>query len=425
MNTFTLAPRVVHVNFTERRGGAAIAANRLHHGLLTTNVDSHMLVYKKDTAEARVHPIRLSRIERAVRRAMIHNERPSRRDYPAFSGVQWSAGRVSTPVQRHLTTIAPQIVHLHWIGDGLLSVPTVKRLGEYPLVWTLHDMWMFTGGCHYSDGCLRFRDSCGACPLLGSTSDHDLSRKTWEAKRRHWGDLPMTVVAPSNWLAEQVRSSSLMRHLDSQIHVQIIPNGLDLSRFRPYDQRFARDVLGLPPEKPLILFGAQHINDPRKGFGQLQAALRLLHDQGSDIEIVTFGDGGNNLDLVGLRHHSLGTISDERLLALAYAAADVFVLPSTEDNLPNTVMEALACGLPSVAFNVGGLPDMIAHQQNGYLAAAFDAQDMAHGIAWILEDRERYARLRAEARLIAETQYDLAKIAGQYRALYDDLLSHG
>lgn len=427
--TTMLIPRVVHINFTESRGGAAIAARRLHHGLLAANVDSHMLVYKKDTADARVHPIRLSRLERGLRRMNVRYERPSRRDYPGFSGVQWSAGRVSTPVERHLNAIAPQlapqVVHLHWIGDGLLSVPAVKQLGHYPLVWTLHDMWMFTGGCHYSEGCTRFHDGCGQCPLLRSTQDHDLSRKTWEAKLRHWGNLAMTIIAPSNWLAEQVRSSGLMGHFGGQMRVQVIPNGLDLSRFRPYDQRFARDVMGLPQEKSLILFGAQHMNDPRKGFHYLQAALRLLHDQGSDVEVVTFGDGATNLEISGLRTHTLGSINDERVLALAYAAADAFVLPSSEDNLPNTVMEALACGLPPVAFNVGGLPDMITHKQNGYLARAFDAQDLANGITWSLEDHERHTRLRAEARNSAETKYDLAQIAAQYRTLYADLLSHG
>lgn len=431
--TATLTPRVVHINFTESRGGAAIAAKRLHNGLLAANVDSHMLVYKKDTSDARVHPIRLSRFERGLRRATIYNERPSRREYPAFNGAQWSAARVSTPVQRHLEALSPQlasqlatqVVHLHWIGDGLLSVPAVKQLGHYPMVWTLHDMWMFTGGCHYSDGCTRFHECCGQCPMLGSTQEHDLSRKTWQAKQRGWQNLPISLVAPSNWLAEQVRSSGLMGHFGGQMRVQVIPNGLDLSRFRPYDQRFARDVLGLPHEKSLILFGAQHMNDPRKGFHHLQTALRLLHDQGSDVEVVTFGDGATSLEISGLRTHTLGSINDERVLALAYAAANAFVLPSTEDNLPNTVMEALACGLPPIAFNVGGLPDMITHKQDGYLARAFDAQDLANGITWTLEDRERHARLRVEARNSAEIKYDLTQIAAQYRALYADVLSHG
>lgn len=415
--------RVVHVNFTEGRGGAAIAAKRLHTGLLAADVDSHMLVYKKDTTDSRVHPIRLSRPERILRRATIRFERPSRRAYPAFKGVQWSAGRVATPVLRHVQTLSPQLVHLHWVGDGMLSTGAIRQLADYQLIWTLHDMWMFTGGCHYSDGCTRFHDTCGQCPLLGSAHDTDLSRDTWEAKQRHWQNVPLTIVAPSNWLAQQMRASGLMNQTGGRMRVEVIPNGLDLSRFRPYDRGFARDVLGLPSEKRLILFGAQHLNDPRKGFQHLSAALRLLTERGSEIDVVTFGDRSVELNIPGLRVHPLGVISDERVLALAYAAADLFVLPSTEDNLPNTVMEALACGLPCVAFNVGGLPDMITHMENGYLARAFEADDLTNGITWVLEDHERHSQLRARARVSAEMKYDLSHVTTRYHTLYDELLS--
>jgi glycosyltransferase involved in cell wall biosynthesis len=321
-------------------------------------------------------------------------------------------------VPRHVHPLNPDIVHLHWPGDGFTRVRTLARLNR-PLVWTLHDMWAFTGGCHYSGGCMRYTDACGACPQLGSTRENDLSRNVWKRKRDDWRNLKLTIVTPSRWLAECVQRSSLFR--DAVVHV--IPNGIDTATFRPYERALARDIFRLPQERKLILFGALEADsDARKGFHYLHAAAAQLADDPA-LELVMFGNRRTPDESWPLPVHAIGVLDDDRLLALLYSACDVFVAPSQEDNLPNTVLEALACGTPCVAFNIGGLPDMITHQHNGYLATPFDEADLAAGIRFVLEDADHHHALAAAARERAVEQFALDKIATRYRNLYETVLA--
>jgi glycosyltransferase involved in cell wall biosynthesis len=409
--------RVVHLSFSDRAGGAARAAYRLHEGLLAAGVDSRMLVLKKSSQDPRVIPIRLNRMERLHRRSIIRLEKPSRRRYPAYDGSYWSTGRVGVPVLRQIHALTPDIVHLHWIGGGFVSIADIARITQ-PLVWTMHDMWTFTGGCHYSKGCQRYQDRCGKCPILGSHKQEDLSNQCLKSKLNQWQQLKLHAVAPSQWLANCARSSTLLR----QHNVRVIPNGLDLNRYRPLDQALAREVFDLPKDRKLILFGAHNTNDPRKGFAHLHEAIqRLPPDQ--PYSMVTFGTGDTgSTDRLPFPVHTIAHIDDERLLSLLYAAADVFVAPSVEDNLPNVIAEAMACGTPCVAFHIGGMPDMIDHQVNGYLARPLDAADLATGIDWVLTDHDRYCKLILAARERAEQTFTLSQITARYIELYGTLL---
>lgn len=407
------AIKVVHVNTTESQGGASRAAHRLYTGQRKLGVDARMLVLKRSTNDPYVDSVPMNRLQRLNRRSTIHLERPSKRAYPQYRGGVWSTGRVSSPVSRYLERTLPDVVNLHWLGNGMLSVEALAKI-RAPVVWTLHDMWAVTGGCHYTAGCVKYRTGCGACPILGSTHAHDISARTWERKQRTWKDLDLTIVAPSRWLAEVVRESPIL----GGYRIEVIPNGIDTQVFRPFDTAFARDVLRLPLGKRLILFGAQQIEDERKGFVYLSKALASLSGR-DDVELVLFGAQKPTLD-TDLRSHHVGTIDNDQILALLYSAADIFVAPSVQDNLPNTVMEALLCGTPCVGFNVGGMPDLIDHQVSGYLARPFDTEDLARGIAWVLENR---ATLSVQAHTRSAERFNLSQAASRYLELYDELLT--
>lgn len=313
------------------------------------------------------------------------------------------------------------LVHLHWVGAGLLPVRALLRIKK-PVLWTLHDMWPFTGGCHYDEGCGRYTDRCGACPQLRASVENDLSRRVWSRKHTYWISVPLTIASPSRWLADEARKSSLF----ANARIEIIPNGLDLSVFKPLDKRRAREALGLPQDCRLVLFGAMDAtSDPRKGYGVLLEALnRIAATTGRiDMHLVVFGDGTPMEPAgPGLVVHHIGRLSDDALLADLYAGADVMVVPSMQENLPNTIMEALACGTPVVAFGIGGIPDMIDHRQNGYLAASSSSEDLAAGIVWVLEDDARWVALSRAARRKCETHYDLKLVARKYRDLYEQLV---
>jgi glycosyltransferase involved in cell wall biosynthesis len=409
------------VNSNDLRGGAARAAYRLHVGLRSIGVDSSMLVQVKDGEDASVvGPLTaFGRLAGRVRQALdllpvyaYPAGRTRRTFYPG-----WLPDRSCVRVQE----IAPDLVHLHWITGGFVNVKTLRKY-RLPLVWTLHDMWPFTGGCHYDDGCGRYLSGCGSCPILGSNSSRDLSSRGFTRKVRAYRDLPLTIVTPSRWLGERARRSPLL----AGFPVSVIPNAIDTDCFRPIAKGAARDLLGLPEDRKLILFGAAHgADEPRKGFSHLQTALRLLVERAgaSPYTAVIFGASTPERppDL-GMSSTYAGSLDDDVSLAALYAAADVFVAPSTQENLSNTVMEALACGTPCVAFDIGGMPDMIEHRRNGYLARSFDAADLAEGMRWILEDDQRRQAFSSRARQKVLEEFAMPVVARRYLELYRRVL---
>ena len=338
----------------------------------------------------------------------------NRQDTPFH--IQWLPDNLDTTVRN----LQPDIVHLHWICSGFLQVETVASFNR-PVIWTLHDMWAMTGGCHYSGSCDRYKSKCGTCPQLGSQSSVDLSRLTWLRKRRAWKNLNLTIVTPSRWLAECAQSSSLL----GSFRTEVIPYGLDLDVYKPINTEEARQLLNLPSDIPLVVFGAVNsTSNPRKGFDLLLRALNRLEKElsANSVELVVFGASSpEEGSALPLSTHYLGSFSDDVALALLYSAADVFVAPSREDNLPLTVQESLACGTPVVAFDIGGMEDMIEHQSNGYLAKSFDAEDLARGISWCLSGNDRRAQLSTEARSVAEEQFSSERQAKAYMELYREI----
>jgi glycosyltransferase involved in cell wall biosynthesis len=403
-------------------GGAARAALRLVKGVQEKGVDARLIVQQKSSGDPSVIGPR-TKTERAMGSVFPVLEWLCVGLYTLRKGCPFSPALMPDRLPSKIRQFDPDIIHLHWVTNGFMRAETLKRF-NLPLIWTLHDSWAFTGGCHIPFECVRYRESCGKCPVLGSSLTSDPSRWLWRRKHKAWQGLNLTVVSPSRWLAQCAQESSLFRDR----RVEVIPNGLDLSLYKPTDKHIARDLLSLPQNKKLILFGgASCISDPNKGFVTLAEALRTLAGKGwYDAEVVVFGSPkpAQPPDL-GLKAHFLGWLNDDATIALLYAAADVCVVPSLQENLSYAAMESMACGTPCVAFNQGGMPDLIEHNRTGYLARAYDPGDLAQGIAWVLENEERRRSLSLQARQKAEQEFALEKVTKRYMELYREILAGG
>jgi glycosyltransferase involved in cell wall biosynthesis len=409
------------LNIADGLDGASRAAYRLHQGLYKLDVNSNMLVqYQYGDNKHVLGPQRLS--SRLLAKIKPYIDTLPVYLYPQRQGLIFYPQWTPDYIQQKVRQIQPDILNLHWVCGGLLKIETLASF-NLPLVWTLHDMWPFTGGCHYSQECQRYTTSCGSCPQLGSNKEKDLSRWVWQRKLNAWKNINLAIVTPSHWLAECSRKSSLFQNR----RVEVIPNGLDLQRYKPFNKSLVREWLNLPQDKLIVMFASNMAtSDRRKGFHLLQPALQSLgHSGWSDkVELLVMGAGEPSLPIdLGLKAHYLGTLKEDITMALYYAVADIFVAPSLEDNLPNTVLEALACGTPCVAFNIGGMPDLIDHQQNGYLAQAFEIEDLAQGMAWVLQDSDRLQKLSHAARAKAEQEFSLELQSRRYVSLYEEVLA--
>jgi glycosyltransferase involved in cell wall biosynthesis len=316
------------------------------------------------------------------------------------------------------------VLNLHWVSgflDHRLFIPAAAR--RAPLVWTLHDMNSFTGGCDCDLGCGRFSSQCGNCPFLGSEKENDLSRTIWKRKRAAYRRIApgrLHLVTPSRWLAAEATRSSLLRDRP----VTVIPNGLDVSVFSPKNRSLARQFFGLPHDKKVLLWVVWTKAGWDRGLkgGELfQQTLAGLKNH-EDFLVVTVG-GGNPLGNLPVPHVSLGHISDERLMALAYSAADLFVSSSMQDNFPYTMLEAMACGVPVVAFRVGGIPEIVREDVTGSLASLGDAAGMSKAICQTLADPARLSEMAANCRRIAVEEYSMETCAKRYTALYEKVLA--
>ncbi len=415
--------RILHLSSDDTTGGAARCAYRLHLGLRRLSLDSRMLVRRRRSDDPEVLKFHreddpLSRVRRRSRSLRIRRDRARYRatidpDIEAFSDDRSPlGGAIAGQLQE------ADIIHLHWISGFvdlqrlLAGLPSAARV-----VWTLHDMNAFTGGCHYAGSCDGFVNQCGECPQLGSADARDLSRGIWQRKDRAFGSLTpdrLQIVTPSRWLEGEVRRSSL---LGPRFEVRRIPYGVDTDELAPRDRAAARATLGVPAEKKVILFAAHSIANRRKGFDLLARALAGLDDL-DDLFLVSLG-GGHPPATGALPHRHLGYVGDERLLSLVYSAADVFVLPSRQDNLPATGLEALACGTPVVGFAVGGVPDLVRPGVTGALADEVDAGALGATLRDILSHEDRLAELRRRCRAVALDEYTLERQARDYRALYE------
>lgn len=411
--------KILIINTFDIRGGAARAAYRLHRALLDAGVDSQMLVQSKSSDDNTV----IGSVTRTKVQGIRNKFRPALDILPRLSYVNKtktlfsSAWVPSSRLVNTIETINPDIVHLHWICDGMVRIEDLSRIKK-PIVWSLHDMWAFTGGCHYDEGCGRYKSGCCSCPVLGSKKANDLSQHIFTRKQKSFRQIDnLTVVGLSSWLAECASQSLLFSHN----RIVNLPNPIDTTQFTPVEKVRARAALNLPVDKRLILYGAMSAtSDPRKGYAELVKALEIL-PKSSNIELMVFGStrSTNKLESGFVSYH-LDHI-DEASLHLLYCAADVMVVPSLQENLSNVIMESLACGTPVVAFDIGGNGDLIEHEHNGYLAVPFSSVDLAEGISWILNSSD-YETLSKNAREKVLKHFDSKVVAKQYLDLYKSVL---
>ncbi len=416
--------KVVILNTSERTGGAAVAAGRLMNALRKAGTSVRMLVRDKQTADPDVSTVSTSYVKRklgflrfAWERLVIYAcNRFSRKNL-----FQVSIADTGADVSRLAVVKEADVIHLHWINQGFLSLEDIRRLlatGK-PVVWTLHDVWPATGICHYPGACTRYKEVCRNCPMLVSHPFCDLAKATFR-KKLSLDFSNVTFVGCSRWITEKARQSALLEKAD----FHAIPNPIDTTVFKRIDKAEARRKYQLPPDHFLLLFAAAKVSDTRKGAVFLAEACRRLQSAGMNtFDIVVLGNSSEELaGLFPCRVHSLGYVSDAASIAAAYSCADLFIIPSLEDNLPNTVMEAMACGTPCVGFRTGGIPEMIDHRVNGYVAAYKDAGDLADGIAWGLHYPDAAALSDACLAKVA-SHYSEAVVAEKYNSLYQHVVA--
>lgn len=405
---------VLHLSYWDNVGGSGRAAYRVHTGLRRLGVRSRMLVAHKATDDEDVRILGgrcCGRVERLAGRAVDH------------LGLQylWYPSSLALPWTRWVREA--NVVQLFNIHGGYYSHLGLASLARRrAVVWRLSDMWAMTGHCGYSYECERWRTGCGACPHLDEhpALSRDTSALLWRLKARVYARTPLTIVTPSRWLAGLARQSPLLR----RFAIHVIPNGLDTDVFRPIDKREARRRLGLDPDRPVIFFNAGSVRLARKGGAYLSEALMRLETSGPEPTLLVAGRDGNGWRCDrGFRTVVLGHVHDDRELAVAYSAADLFVLPTLAENIANSLLESLACGTPAVSFEVGGVPEAVRHMETGYLAAYGDAADLAKGIQSLLDDSDLRSRMSHRCREVVEQEYSLGLQARRFLDLYREVIS--
>ncbi|MGG1678254.1 glycosyltransferase family 4 protein [Neobacillus sp. NRS-1170] len=410
---------VVMLNTSDIDGGAAKATYRLHKVIKSLGHESVYLVQSKKGIDKSVFgPIgkynKLINFLRPYIDAFPLNLYKNRSINP------WNVGWLrNNSMLRKIDKAYPDIIHLHWINAGYVPIRHIPKMGD-KVVWTLHDSWSFTGGCNVPGNCMRYVESCGKCPQLNSNMNYDLSRAIWERKKKHYSQGNFTLVAPSKWMAECAGKSSLF--YGKKIH--IIPNGLDTDLFKPVDKEYSRELLHLPKEKNLILFGAMYsTEDKNKGFDLLIDSINKLNLSPNETEIVIFGgDDTSKTNNLKYKVHNLGHIHNEEMMVALYSAADVMCVPSRQESFGQTASESMSCGTPVVAFGATGLVDIVDHHKNGYLAEPFDTEDFSRGIEWILSHNIN-RDLSFSAREKVEKNFDIRITGKRYLELYEHLIN--
>lgn len=418
--------KVIHLSSSDFNGGAAIAAKRIVTAQrLLPEIDSKLLVQIKRNKDNFIYSLNTSTANKILSSIRQVADELSIR----LLSVQ-SRGRFTFPfwgedVSKDVSIKEADIINLHWINGGFLSLKSLEKLAALnkPVVWTLHDMWAFTGGCHYSSDCFKFQTQCSDCPSLVFKSENDLSSKIFNQKKKIFSELKLTIVTCSKWLAKEASQSALL----NDRKIEVIPNPIDLTAYSPINKIESRQKINLPIDKKLILIGAMNLKDYRKGFNYLVRALNLLSDSNKKIsdqfEIVVFGKLDKNVvSQIPLKVNQLGKLKNSEEIVMTYNAADIYVAPSLQDNLPNTVMEAMACGVPVAAFNVGGIPDLIDDGVNGILVELKSSEELAKAIEKILLDENLSKKFSIAARQKTLNNFDQKIVAAKYYELYKSIL---
>lgn len=415
--------RVLIINTSERAGGAAIAAGRLLEALKNNGLKVKMLVRDKESEKLNVVGLNynfLALYKFVWERVVIW----AANRFHRHNLFKVDIANTGTDITSLPEFKQADVIHLHWINQGMLSLKDIRKILESgkAVVWTMHDMWPFTGICHYARECELYQTECHNCPYLyGGGSKYDISWRVFQKKKKLYNVAPITFVGCSQWLTSKARLSTLLKGHE----VVSIPNPINTNLFKARDKQESRTLCQLPHDKKLILFGSVKISDKRKGIDYFIEACNLLAEKHPELKdnigIVVFGKGSEALkNMLPFPVYALDYVKDEHRLAIIYNAVDIYATPSLEDNLPNTIMEAMACGVPCVGFNVGGIPEMIDHLHNGYVATYKSAKDFANGLFWTLKESE-YQSLAEEAHRKVATHYSESSVAKRYTEIYNKI----
>ncbi|MBS0157770.1 MAG: glycosyltransferase family 4 protein [Nitrospira sp.] len=406
---------ILHLSTEYNLGGSGRAAYRIHSSLLRRGHASRMLVSGLVYGVPEAGPIWRSLPWRA-------GDWFARSLTEALS-LQYLFLPSSWALLRHPWFRTADVVQLYNTHGGYFSHSVIGVASRRkPFVWRLSDMWPLTGHCCYSYECDRWKTGCGTCPLL---SDEPALRKDrtallWRAKQRIYAGANVTLVAPSRWIAGIAAQSPLVKHWP----VEVIPNGLNLTVFRPVRKAAAREVLGLPQDEAVILFSSVETKAYRKGGTFVTEAVHALKGKTrTPFRLLVVGNRASEWErALDVPVTTINAVKDDHLLATLYSAADVFLHPALADNLPNGVLESLACGTPVVAFDVGGVGEAVRPMETGYLARDKDAQDLAAGLQRLLDDDDLRRRLGIRCRAVAEAEYDMELQTQRFEALYQRVL---
>ena len=415
--------KILHLNTYRDNGGAGKAAGRLNRALQQEGVDSELWVNFSFDKEEGHRNFSGSLLQRGAAAVGIVLERIMAKLLLKPLKTPFSFPAWGTDISGHPAVLRADIIHIHWINHGFLRPAELEKLArlQKPIVWTFHDSNAFTGGCHVRYTCDHFENECGNCPLLKNPSRDDWSHRIWKQKEKAYRFLPLQVIAPSRWMAESVKRSKLL----GTRPIEQVANTVSTDIFKPVDKVLAREASGIPVDKFVLLSGFMPSrNDLHKGTSYLLEALEIIAKQipADELELVVFGNRDNkNIPDFPVKVTFLGRIDSEDLLARCYSAADVFLAPSLEDNLPYTVMESLACGTPVVGFQTGGIPDMVSHLHNGYLAQYRSSEDLANGIKWLYNCDSR-GTISRNARQTVMDNFSETVIATRHISLYKSLL---
>lgn len=412
--------RILTLNTHDSMGGAARASYNSHKGLKKIGVESKMLVAIKRTAEQDIIGPD-TKLKKFISIIAPHLDGLPKKYFSTNNENLHSPSWFSSIKKQQIDEMKPDLIHLHWVQGGFVSIDLISRLDK-PIVWTLHDMWPFSGAEHYSNGSERYIEGYFRNNKHESETGFDLNKWVWNRKKKYFDKMKnITLVAPSRWMTNCAKKSALFRNH----HVETIPVGLDHKLYCPRDKKSVREILCMPQNKKIILIGAMNFNeDKRKGGHLLEKTFANLsiRDFPEDLELYVLGASEPKIKKdFGIKTSYFGTNRDDLSLALLYSAVDLFIAPSLEENFAATVFESLSCGIPVAAFNIGGMPDMISHKCNGYLAEPFDINDLLNGIKWILYE-SNYKSLSKNAREYIIRECTLEIQAKRYKLIYERML---
>lgn len=377
--------KVVHIQKHLPTSGNA--AFRLHSAMLEAGVDSEMLSLSSDVSgDERIR--HLGKINQLVSwidgKILMYLTRKVSGRFGLFS-FPFLGSDISDLEQIK----SADIIYLHWVNGGFLNLKSIRKLTKLnkPIVFFMHDMWTITGGCHHSFMCDKYKSHCFSCQMFGERKKNDLSAKEFRKKSKLFKSYQnFHFISPSTWLYKCAGESGLTK--DKPLHY--IPNIIDNKLFKPFDKRIAKQILNIDPDVKVISFGAASIDSPYKGWGYLIKALELLKEKLKDENtlVVIFGSYFNRkmAETIPFKTKFVGRLRDDYSTALIYNAADVFIAPSLAETFGYVILESLACSTPVVGFNVGGIPDLIRHKENGYLANYRDHEDLATGVEYCLQN---------------------------------------